>query len=377
LSHNARIGGLARVDKKTKNLIPRLHPGDIAIIDHADLDEVAALGLVEAKVKAVVNAAASISGRYPNQGPLLLAERGIPLIDQAGEQVMEAVKDGEEVFLIGPEIHTAGGLVASGRLLDKESITALLEQARANLMSEAEKFIDNTLTYAQAEKKYFIADLDLPPLRVNMRGRQVLVVVRGKSYREDLRAVDPYIQEMHPLLVGVDGGADALLDAGYKPDLIIGDMDSVSERALKCGAELVVHAYLDGRSPGYERLQALGLPCTVIAAPGTSEDLALLVAYQMGAELIVAVGTHSNMIDFLEKGRPGMASTFLVRLKTGSIVVDAKGVSKLYQGRPKHRYWLQVVIAALVPIFLVGMLSGYPRQWLRLIALSLRMALGW
>jgi len=377
LSHNARIGGLARVDKKTKNLIPRLHPGDIAIIDHADLDEVAALGLVEAKVKAVVNAAASISGRYPNQGPLLLAERGIPLIDQAGEQVMEAVKDGEEVFLIGPEIHTAGGLVASGRLLDKESITALLEQARANLMSEVEKFIDNTLTYAQAEKKYFIADLDLPPLRVNMRGRQVLVVVRGKSYREDLRAVDPYIQEMHPLLVGVDGGADALLDAGYKPDLIIGDMDSVSERALKCGAELVVHAYLDGRSPGYERLQALGLPCTVIAAPGTSEDLALLVAYQMGAELIVAVGTHSNMIGFLEKGRPVMASTFLVRLKTGSIVVDAKGVSKLYQGRPKHRYWLQVVIAALVPIFLVGMLSGYPRQWLRLIALSLRMALGW
>jgi uncharacterized membrane-anchored protein len=143
----------------------------------------------------------------------------------------------------------------------------------------------------------------------------------------------PYIREYRPILVGVDGGADALIEVGYTPDVIVGDMDSVSDHALRCGAEVVVHAYADGRAPGLQRVQDLGVAAVVFPAAGTSEDVALLLADEKGAALIVAVGTHATLVEFLDKGRQGMASTFLTRLRVGGKLVDAKGVSRLYRRR--------------------------------------------
>lgn len=371
----SEIRGVARVGTKTKELVRRLCPGDIAVIDHTDLDEVAADSLITARVKAVVNAARSISGRYPNKGPRKLLENGIPLLDGAGPAVM-ALSEGEPLTIKDGNIFSHDRLVARASSLNLNCIDEALEAAKRNLSGAIHDFVDNTLTYAEKEKAFFAGELPLPELEIELRGKHVLIVVRGLGFREDLRAIDSYIREIRPVLIGVDGGADALLDCGYVPDMIVGDMDSVSDAALSRDSELVVHGYLDGRAPGLTRVLEMGKTAQVVAAPGTSEDLALQMAYQLGAELIVAVGTHSNIVDFLEKGRSGMASTFLVRLKVGSILVDAKGVSQLYRGRPRASHLVQVAVAALAPILLVGLLSEYLRQWIRLLVLGVRMSLG-
>jgi len=364
------ISGTARVGAKTKDLVKKLQPGDIAVISHKDLDEVAAKSLAAARVRAVIDAASAMTGRYPNQGPRVLLAEGVPMIDEAGPNVMD-ITDGETITIKDNEIFAKSGWVAAGRVLSSTQVDELLTQARANLAGEVEAFFDNTLAFAAKEKRYFTEDMQIPPLHPQMQGKHVLVVVRGASYKEDLRAIDSYIRDIHPVLIGVDGGADALIEAGYTPELIVGDMDSVSDQALRCGAQLLVQAYMDGRSPGAKRLEELGLAGEVISAPGTSEDLALLMAYQLGAELIVAVGAHSNEVDFLEKGRSGMSSTLLARMKIGSILVDAKGVSKLYNSAPRSLYPFQVAVAALIPILLVGLLSADTRHWFNLLVVWL------
>jgi uncharacterized membrane-anchored protein len=345
------VRGPAKVGRRTKELTAHIRPGDIAIIDHLDLDRVAAEGLVLAEPAAVVNASASISGRYPNVGPLLLAAAGIPLIDGVGAGVMDAVDDGEMVTIDGGRV-SAGAWEAEGERQSLESLEAAIATARATMGEELQRFAENTLEYLRRERHLVLDEPDVPEVGVEMRGRHVLIAVRGPDYREDLAALrmSGYLRDQRPVLVAVDGAADALLELGRTPDIIIGDMDSVSERALQSGAVLVVHAFTDGRAPGSKRLDALGLDHIVYAAPGTSEDIAMLLAYERGAELIVAVGTHNSMAEFLDKGRAGMASTFLVRMKVGTMLVDAKGVSRLY--RPNVRK-LDVVLLALSALFVL------------------------
>lgn len=371
-----QAAGRACVDKKTKELIPRLRPGDIAVIDHEDIDEVSAQGLIAARVAAVLNAANSVSGRYPNRGPLMLVEAGIPLVDQFGQEIFDRIADGNTVELRGSDIYAAGRLLGRGVLRDAASLRAALSEAQEHFQAAIDAFIENTLEHAYKEKGLF-GQVHIPALDVAIRGKPVLVVVRGQDYKDDLHVLQEYIREKRPVLIGVDGGADALVEFGYKPHLIVGDMDSVTDATLRCGAELLVHAYCDGRSPGLARVRRLGLDAKVIRSPGTSEDVALWVAYQMGAELIVAVGTHSNIIDFFEKGRRGMASTFLVRLKVGPILFDAKGVSKLYGGKPKSSPLASLALAAALPFFVVWSLSGPLQQYVSLLWLRLRVLTGW
>jgi uncharacterized membrane-anchored protein len=203
----------------------------------------------------------------------------------------------------------------------------------------------------QAEQELLLDGIDLPSLRTRMDERYVLVVVRGYHYKEDLQTLRPFIREAHPVLVGVDGGADALIEMGLRPDLIVGDMDSVSDAALTSGAEVVVHAYRDGRAPGLQRVHDLGVSDPVVLpATGTSEDVAMLLADGLGASLIVAVGTHATLVEFLDKGRKGMASTFLTRLRVGSKLVDAKGVSLLYRSRISAGSLTWLVVAGLVAL---------------------------
>jgi len=266
--------------------------------------------------------------------------------------------------------------VGEGRIVSREHIDNMMERAKNNLENELGEFIDNTLEYAKKEKKFIIQGLDLPELNAKISNRHVLVVIRGKNYKEDLMAIKSYIKEMNPVLIGVDGGADALLECGLIPDLVIGDMDSVSDKCLRVSKEIIVHGYVNGRAPGYDRVASLNLKGKIIYAPGTSEDIALLLAHQMGAELIVAVGSHSNMIDFLEKGRKGMASTFLSRLKIGSILIDAKGVSQLYTNHIKPRYIVGLIISAFLPLAIVLALSTPLQQLFRLFQIRLRLMMG-
>lgn len=366
--------GIVRVDRKTKELIKRLKPGEIAVIAHQDLDEVAADALAKKHVRAVLNCRQSISGRYPNLGPKRLVEQNVPLIDNLGEQFLECVREGDEIEIRDNLILKDGKVVASGSLVDADWVAGKMELASQNLSRELARFIENTVTYALKEKKFILGQVPTPETRVSFAGRHALVVVRGRDYKEDLNTIRSYISEVRPVLIGVDGGADALLECGYRPDVIIGDMDSISDQALKSGAEIIVHAYTSGEAPGLQRISELGLRAEVFAFPGTSEDVAMLLAYEKGAELIVAVGTHSNLIDFLEKGRKGMASTFLVRMKVGSSLVDAKGVSRLYTGRVKARHFLQIATAALLPVTAVSLISPPAHFFFRLFLLRARLA---
>jgi uncharacterized membrane-anchored protein len=345
------IVGVARVDLKTKVLVRRLEPGDIAVIDHPDLDRVSADELIACRVAAVVNAAKSITGRYPNLGPGLLLEAGIPLIDDVGAEGLSRIADGSTVRLDKDMLYNANDqVIAKGVLLTEPALTRAIAEASAGVSSQIDSFAANTLEFLQRERGLLTNGIDLPELATSMKDRHVLVVVRGYRYREDLRTLRPYIREYRPVLLAVDGGADALLDAGYRPHLIVGDMDSVSDEALQAGAELVVHAYPDGHAPGMTRLDELGLDGKTLPAPGTSEDVALLVADACGASLIAVVGTHWTLEEFLDKGRPGMTSTFLTHLRVRSKLVNAAGVHQLYQSRISGWALVVLVIAAAVTI---------------------------
>ncbi|HEY0938338.1 MAG TPA: putative cytokinetic ring protein SteA [Trebonia sp.] len=345
------ILGVARTDIKTKVLVRRLGPGDIAIIDHPDLDRVSADELIACRVAAVVNASRSVTGRYPNLGPRLLVEAGIPVVDDAGKEVLTRVAEGAVVRLDKDILYNdSDQVIAKGVLLTEAGLAAALDDANAAAATRIDAFAENTLEFLRRERDLLTNGIRPPELATAMRGRHVLVVVRGYRYRQDLRALRPYIREYRPVLVAVDGGADALLEAGYQPDVIIGDMDSVSDEALAAGAELVVHAYPDGRAPGMERLAALGLDGVPLPAPGTSEDVALLVADGCGASLIAVVGTHWTLEEFLDKGRPGMASTFLTHLRVGSKLVNARGVHQLYQSRISGWALAALVVAAAVTV---------------------------
>jgi uncharacterized membrane-anchored protein len=319
----------------------------VAVIDHEDLDRVAAEGLVARGAAAVVNASPSITGRYPNLGPLVLVQAGVPLVDGVGRLLLQKVHEGDPLRVQGDRVMLDGELLGVGVRQTERSVLREMDQARTRLSTQFDAFARNTLDFLQRERDLLFGGEGMPDLDHDLSHRHVLVVVRGTNYREDLAALNAYVRDVKPVLVGVDGGADALLERGYRPDVIVGDMDSISEAALRSGAEIVLHAYRDGHAPGRERLDQLGLPYKVVEATGTSEDVAYLLAHDKGADLIVAVGSHGNLREFLDKGRGGMASSFLVRLRVGEILVDAKGVSRMYRGRIRGRDMAMLVGAAL------------------------------
>lgn len=346
---NGEVTGRARLGRRTKDLVKRLGPDDVAVLDHGDLDRVSAEELVGCGVRAVVNVAPSSSGRFPNAGPLELVRAGVPLVDVPGAGLFEELVDGDTIRIVGSQVWRRDALLAEGVRHDVGTLERALVEQRERVSGALEAFADNTLRHLRDEAGALTEGIVFPPLTTRFRDRHALVIARGPGYRSDLRMVRPYIRDFRPVLVAVDGGADALLEAGLRPDLIVGDFDSVSDEALRCGAELVVHAFPDGRAPGAVRLRSLGLEHVVVRAPGISEDVALELAHARGAELIVAVGTHFDLVEFLERDRAGMASTFVTRLRVGGSLVDAKGVSRLVSRR--------VDVWPLVAFGLVGIVA--------------------
>jgi uncharacterized membrane-anchored protein len=331
LDHGRPITAPVRLGKRTKDLVKRLEVGEAAVIDHADLDRVAAEDLAASGVVAVINVARFSTGRYPNVGPLILARAGVVLVEAVDEPLFDQLDDGDIVRLDGGDVRLGNDVVAHGVRPSPEEIEARLGDLRTRIDRALSDFAVNTLEHVQEERALLSGEIPLPDTRTRFSGRHVLIVVRGPDYREDLNALRAYARDVRPLIIGVDGGADAVLERGMKPDVILGDMDSATDGALRCGAELIVHAYPDGRAPGRERLEEAGLDHLVIPAAGTSQDVAMLLAHEKGASLIVSVGAHFNVTEFLDKNRAGMSSTFLTRLRVGETLVDAKGVSRLYR----------------------------------------------
>jgi uncharacterized membrane-anchored protein len=370
------LTGHAKLDRRTKNLVRRLSADDIAIIDHTDLDRVSAEELLESGVRVVVNVAPSHSGRFPNPGRLALVRGGVRLSEAAGADLFEQVNEGELLTVRGAGVYRNGTCLVAGRVLAERELEQVLAEQRGRVTEALEAFAENTMRYLREEGKLLAEGIDFPPLATRFRDRHALVVARGPGYKRDLRMVKPYLRDFKPVLIAVDGGADALLEAGYKPDVIVGDMDSVSDEALRCGAELIVHGYRDGLAPGEERAQQLGVAYQVVPGTGISEDLALLLAYEKGSELIVAVGTHFNLIEFLERNRAGMSSTFITRLKVGEILIDAKGVSRL--ASRQVGIWPLVLLAlfGLGAIAVAIVFSPALRHLIEYLALRLRDLLG-
>lgn len=370
------IKGMIRTGRKTKKLIPTLSPRSIVVLQHENLDEVAAEGLISAKVKAIINAASTMNGQYPLDGPRLLMLNGIPIVE-IGKEHFSKFRDGVEAEIREDAVYTSDGQVISCTPFTEEVWEERTKLAMHRVNRQLEAFIENTLHYANREKDFFIRPLQIPPLRTPISGKHAVIVVRGKGCREDLMAIRHYIEDYKPVLIGVDGGADALLDCGLKPDLVFGDMDSITDEALTCGAELVVHAYPNGEAPGMERIRQLGLQASKIAAPGTSEDIAMLLAYERKAELIVTLGSHTHMIDFLEKGRKGMASTMLVRMKIGNKLIDAKGVSKLYSRPLKLRKLWFIPVAAMFPLGMLFFVHPGIRHLVDMLWIYVKLSIGY
>jgi uncharacterized membrane-anchored protein len=347
------VAGTARLGKRTKLLTKRLAAGDIAVLDHRNLDRVSAEDLVAARVGAVLNCSPSSTGSYPNMGPLLLVEAGIHLVEMDDDTLFERIHDGDDVVVRGGEVLRRGTVVAHGRVLEPEEVRAANDASRREIGEALERFAHNTIEHMLEERELLAGKIELPRFRTDMRDRPTLLVIRGVGHQRDLRALRTYIRDQRPVIIAVDGGAGAVLAEGLRPHMIIGDMDSADERALRCGAELVLHAYPDGRAPGRARLEELGLRYAEVRAPGTSQDVAMLLAAEKGASLIVCVGSQFNLVEFLDRNRRGASSTFLTRLRVGEILVDAKGVSRLYRPRPGLGPLVLVLVAGLIALIAV------------------------
>jgi uncharacterized membrane-anchored protein len=371
------IEGTARLGGRTKHLVKRLQPGDVAVIDHVNVDRIAAEELIACGVSAVVNASPSSDGKYPNAGPLMLARAGIRLVDAPETPVFDLLRDGQAVTVTGEgAVTVAGEEVLRGRLLTVPELERELAAQRERIDEVLAEFAENTVEHVRQETDILTGSIDFPPTRVSFRDRHVLIVVRGERHRRDLKALRSYIRNVRPLIVAVDGGADGVLEAGQKPDVILGDMDSASDSALSCGAELIVHAYPDGRAPGRERLVEMGLEHKVVPAAGTSEDVAMLMAHEKGADLIVSVGAHFNLIEFLDRKRGGMSSTFLTRLRIGEKLVDAKGVSRLYRPSSNLMPVIFFIVAFLVLVTILIITSPALNDVFELFWLKVRIWLG-
>jgi len=323
----------------------------------------------------------------------LLVEAGILLVDLPDDSLFDALAEGDQVVVLaaggpdggprvpaGPpavgEVLPAGELLARCEVLDLPRISAETEARRREIGEALERFAKNTIEHMREERELLAGRIELPRFTTDFRDRSTLVVVRGVGHQRDLRALRPFIRDMHPVIVAVDGGAEALLETGLTPNMIVGDMDSAGEAALRCGAELVVHCYPDGRAPGRRRLEALGLPFKLVPAPGTSQDVAMLIAAEKGARLIVSVGSQFNLVEFLDRNREGMSSTFLTRLRIGEILVDAKGVSRLYRPRPGLTPLLVVIAAGLIALIAIVWMTPALRDVVDLLWLKLQLLLG-
>jgi uncharacterized membrane-anchored protein len=341
-----------------RDLAKRLKPGDIAVIDHLDLDQVTAQLLVAAGVSAIVNAAPSSSGRYPNLGPEIVVTNGVILLDRVGADAVRTINDGEKLRLHSDRLYRGDVMLAQGDLLTCETVRDAMDRARDGLAFQLQVFTSNATEHLRQERDLLLDGAGFPELRTSLDGRPVLVVVNGSGWREDLEGLRHYIREVAPVLIGVDDGADALLEAGHTPDIIIGDLDTVSDVALESGAELVLHVSRDGRAPGHPRLEELGASFAVFQATGAGEDLALLLADASGADTIVLAGSHASLTEFIDHARSDMAGAFLARLRVGNKLVDARTIAKIYRRRPATWPLFLLLLLAISGLVAVLVLTG-------------------
>jgi uncharacterized membrane-anchored protein len=363
------LAGTLRVDRRTPALLGRLEPGDIAVLDELDLDRRTAEALLDRGVAAVVNAAPFISGRYPNLGPELLAKAGVVLVDEVGPGALAQVRDGTAARLRDGTVYVGDRPVLAGTPLGLDEVVQRMDAAREGLGAQLESLTHQTTEFLRREQELVLHGLGVPDLETSMAGRPAVVVVRDFDHRSDLRGLRRFIREQRPVLVAVDDGADALLEAGHRPDvLVVGERGllasagsdrgatgrtaghAVSDRGLREAREVVLHTDGTGSARGAERLERSGVRAARMAGAGATGDVAVLLADLRGATPIVTVGAHATLDEFLDGHRSGRGGTFLTRLRVGPRLVDAKAVPALYSGRVRTWHLLLVLLAGLAAL---------------------------
>ncbi|MCW2600631.1 MAG: thiamine pyrophosphokinae, catalytic region [Frankiales bacterium] len=346
--------GVARLDRTTKRLTRRLQPGDIAVLDHLDLDGASARALVHRGVAAVVNAAPSTSGRYPNLGPKVLVEAGIPLLDDVGPDVFRQLRDGKVARLDGNVLWAGDRPVATGVLQDHDSVATAHEHAKAGLAAQVADLTSNATGFLLDERDLLLEGAGLPALSTPLEGRHVVVVAHGGHAADELAQLRGYLHEHRPVLIGVEGGAEVLLAAGLRPQVLVGDPLAMTDAALRSAGEVVVRAGSDG----IPRLQDLGVTVVPFATLAGSEDMALLLAGHSEAALVVAVGMPATLVQLLDHGRAGAASSLLTRFGLGDRLVSARAAAVLVDRRFPWPAAVVLVVAGLGALVVAGAFAG-------------------
>ncbi len=346
-------------------LLPRLRPGDVAVIDHLDLDRATAQALVDARVAAVLNVSPFLSGRYPALGPTVLAEAGVLLVDHV--EGVEQISDGARVRVHDEVVYVGGEPVAMGRGVDLALLESEMGQARTGLGAQMQSFTHNSVELLRREEGLLLHGEGLPRLGTRLSGRPVVVVVGDRDHGRQLKALKAFVKERRPVLVGVDGGADALRRAGHRPDVVVvgtgrDDADLPSAVALRAAREVVARVDRGDRGP-VEQLERLGVRHHRVETSMAPEDVALLVADAGEASVIVGVGTHATLDDFLDRQRSGLASTYLTRLRSGQRLVDAGAVPTLYSGRLRPRHVLLTLVVCLLGLGAAIATTPVGQEW--------------
>jgi uncharacterized membrane-anchored protein len=360
------VHGLARVHRRTANVLGRLHAGDVAVLDHLDMDRATAQALVDAGVVAVVNASPMISGRFPNLGPELLVEAGILVVDGAGPEIFDRVKDGTPLRVDGGEVHADDTLVADARELTPDLVRAEMDRARSGLSAQLESFTHNSTEFLRREQDLLLHGHGVPQTATEMAGRPVVVAVRSHGWEEELRGIKPFVREQRPVLIGVDRGADALAGAGHHPDVVVvtgGSDDLPAAAVLRRARDVVVLVERGAKRGATEPFERLGIRPLRFETSATTEDAALLLAAAHEAALIVGVGMHATLDEFLDRRRSGLASTFLTRLKLGPDLVDAAAVPRLYDGAVRPRHVVGALAAGVLAVAAAVSVTPVGQQW--------------
>lgn len=376
--------GVARVDRDTRRLLRRVGPGDIAVLDETDLDQVTARRLVAAGVTAVVNTSPSISGRYPNSGPEVLVANGVLLLDTVSSDAFGRVKDGSRVRIEDGVVYAdrrtrrEPEVLVECLELGESAIADRMSEARNGLADHLESFAGDTLEFLRAESPLLMDGIGVPEVELDLNGRQVVVVGDGPGHAEELKKLKPFVKEYRPIIIGVGRAVDTVRRAGYRPDMIVGNPDEITAAALTCGAELVVPADLDGRAEGLKRVRELGIGAITFPCSGTPADRALLLAHHHGAALIVTAGAAASLEEFLDRSRRETnPATFLTRLKVGPTIMDATAVATLYRRRVSGAIMALLVLAALVAVIVAVLLAGHGSEVIAAVQEMLLRAQAW
>jgi uncharacterized membrane-anchored protein len=359
LQTDAGVTGTARTDRRTTALLPRLRSGDVAVLDHVDLDGPTAEALVEAGVVAVVNRSPMISGRFPNRGPQLLVDAGIPMVDLAhgldGRDLLAAVADGRPVQVSGGSVLVGDQVVAEGRALSAEDVADQLGAAESGLSSQLHTLTHNTAEFLRREEALVLHGEGVPQTRTRLRGRPVVVVAQGPDDVAELRRIRRYLREVEPVVIASGDGLTVARGAGLRPDVVV--LDARAEelppaKALRECRDVVITQATSGMRAGMgaDRFERLGVRVLTMQTSATPADAALLLADAAGATPIIGVGLRGTIDEFLDGNREGLGSGFVARLKVGPRLVDADAVPMLYSGQLRARHAYLVLLIGLIAV---------------------------